>query len=83
MICTNTCKLLHRWGCNRGAHIGKCILANTRWMEGITAASTFAGDSILGSLSIEITLTRIPSTDHMGLHLSSGFSCSLYMSTPG
>ena len=40
----------------------------------ILAASTFAGESALGSASIEITLMRIFSTDCTGLHRSDDFS---------
>ena len=47
------------------------------------AASTFAGESTLGSFNIEITDTNICSTPKTGLHFSSSRSCSLYISLPG
>lgn len=48
-----------------------------------SAASMFAGESRFGSPSIDITETRILSTPKIGRHLSSGLSCSLYLSWPG
>lgn len=48
----------------------------------LTAASTFAGLSSLGSASIEITEIRIVSTVCTGNHLSDAFSYP-YLSSPG
>lgn len=42
--------------------------------EELTAASTLAGESPLGSASIEITLIMMVSTVWMGSQRSSGFS---------
>ena len=42
-----------------------------------------AGESILGSLSIEMTEVRIDSTPRIGLHLSSADSIALKASVPG
>ena len=39
-----------------------------------TEASKLAGDSMLGSFSIDITLIRMDSAPKIGLHLSSAFS---------
>lgn len=47
-----------------------------------TAASTLAGDSSLGSASIEITLTIIVSTVCIGNHLSEADSYP-HLSSPG
>ena len=46
-------------------------------------ASRLAGDSMLGSLSMDSTLTRIASTPRIGLHRSSALSYSFMASTPG
>lgn len=47
------------------------------------AASMLAGDSIFGSLSMEITEMMMLSTPWMGLHLSAAVSWELYWSVPG
>ena len=46
------------------------LMSKTTRINALTAASTLAGDSSLGSASIEITLTMIVSTVWMGSHLS-------------
>ena len=48
-----------------------------------TAASTFAGELILGSIIKEITLTKISSMPKTGLHRSVSSSISLNSSFPG
>lgn len=49
----------------------------------ITAASRLAGDSSLGSDSMEMTEIKICSTPRIGLHRSSALSCELNSSSPG
>jgi len=49
----------------------------------LTDASIFAGDSVFGSISIEMTLMMISSAVRTGLHLSVSFSYALNSSTPG
>jgi hypothetical protein len=47
------------------------------------AASTLAGDSKLGSTSMEVTLIRTASMVRMGFHFSDSFSCGLSGSSTG
>ena len=47
------------------------------------AASIFAGELILGSLSIEITDKMMLSAECIGSHLSPAFSSGLNLSSPG
>ena len=42
-----------------------------------------AGDSMFGSLSIDITESNMASTPKIGLHRSSAVSCVLKLSVPG
>ena len=48
-----------------------------------TLASMLAGELIFGSLSMDITETRMASTFRIGLHFSSALSCSFIESAPG
>lgn len=68
--------LVAELGCNSSPG-----LVSPMWLR--TAASTFAGDSMLGSPSIEITDKRMASTPKIGRQRSSAFSCSLNTSCPG
>lgn len=57
-------------------------LGRDRDLVGLTAASTFAGDSKLGSASMEITEMRMVSTVWTGSQRSAAFSYP-YRSSPG
>ena len=50
-----------------------CVLLAMQ-IDELTAASTFAGLSSLGSASMDMTLMRMVSTVWIGSHRSSGFS---------
>ncbi len=59
------------------------LLYSSRFFLNSTLASIFAGESMLGSFSIEITDTSTASTPRMGLQRSSAVSCVLKLSVPG
>lgn len=69
----------------RYAQIFELVVRNVHHLSsvGLTAASIFAGESMFGSPSIDITESKIASTPKIGLHRSSAFSCSLNKSCPG